>query len=313
VEPITVAVVADRAFSRQLAVVLAGISRCSAGAPYRVFVLHDGYEPELVGKVEPSAGPDVAVEWLDARTTTLDQGLRPDHITLSALYRLRLGEVLPADVDRVLYLDADIVVRNSLGALWTVDLGDSILAAVRDPVLGWFGSPNNVDWRHFGIDPAAPYFNAGIMLIDLDAWRRDDFGSRTVELVTSHPFLDADQGALNVAAVDRWVRLPPHWNLQGGHLRSEQSHAWVVEPTDALDLALQTPSIVHYNGGKWRRPWEDRLPLPQPPVHPMRQLWFEDLDRTAWAGWRPVERRASRMSGISRRIVRAGRTLAGNE
>ena len=311
-DAITIAVAADHTYQRQLAVVVSGISRCSAGRPHRVFVLHDGYEAELVARVEQAAGEHVQLDWLDARSAALERAILPPRLPMSTLYRLQLPELLPPEVERVIYLDADTVVRAPLDELWNVDLGASLLGAVRDPVLGWVGAPNTVDWRRFGLPPDLPYFNAGVLVVPLAAWREQQLGEHLVELVTTHRFRDADQGALNVAVEGRWLRLAPTWNVQGGHLAADRSHASVVETTDALDDAVQHPSIVHFNWGFWRRPWDDRTANSQFPPHELSGLWYEELDRTAWTGWRPDLRRPSRTAVMRRRLGAARRALVGD-
>ena len=128
-------------------------------------------------------------------------------------------------------------------------------------------------------------------------------------LIRGYRFGDADQAALNVVVNGNWKRLHPRWNVQGGHLDSSESHAWVVESIDAMQAATTNPAIVHFNMGIWRRPWHDRsIGGPQRP-HPYHEAWFEDLDRTAWAEWRPNDARPSRLGGIARRARRAGNVL----
>ena len=68
---ITVAVAADKAFARQLAVVVAGLTRSRGDAPYEVFAIHDGYPAALMSRVEASAGDGVTVRWIDGRSPHL--------------------------------------------------------------------------------------------------------------------------------------------------------------------------------------------------------------------------------------------------
>src|SRR5436190_1124169 len=140
-DEITIALAANGAFSRQLAVVVAGISRSASNVPHRVYVLHDGYDEALMARVGKSATGSVNLCWIDATSATLSAAQLPAYLPIATLFRLRIEELLPPTVERLIYLDTDIAVRESLSALWAHDLGDSLLAAVRDPVVPWAASP----------------------------------------------------------------------------------------------------------------------------------------------------------------------------
>jgi lipopolysaccharide biosynthesis glycosyltransferase len=278
---VSVALAADRAFCRQIAVVLAGVSRLTQNTSIRVFVLHDGYDDELIGRVAKSVRADVELCWIDARSAAVDAALLPAYLPSAAVYRLRVEELLPRSVERLIYLDADMAVRESLSGLWAHDLGDHLLAAVRDPVAPWAASPRALDWQQFGLAPETPYFNSGVMLIPLGRWREENVSRRALELLRRHRLKHADQCALNILAAGNWMMLSPSWNLQGGHLTGAGSLAWVTEAREVLEEAQRAPAIIHYNHSDWKPPWDAES------THPHRAAWYEDLDRTGWAGWRP--------------------------
>jgi lipopolysaccharide biosynthesis glycosyltransferase len=305
-----VVVAADAAFCRQLAVVLVGLSRTSK-CPWRVFVLHDGYDSDLMTKVALGADENISIEWISVESASFDDVELSDLYPRSTLFRLLLGSLLPDDVQRLIYLDSDTAVRAPLDELWDVELGDHVLAAVRDPVIPWAGMPGLLDWRTLGVRPDSPYFNAGVLVIPIERWRQQDLFARTMALMTSHLFKDADQGALNVVVDGAWLALDPRWNLQAGHIVPDESMAFVVESPGMLEKARSDPAVVHFNSGFRRRPWEDRAAHWELPPHELRDLWFEDLDHTAWAGWRPDDSRPSRAAGLLRRASKAQRALAG--
>jgi lipopolysaccharide biosynthesis glycosyltransferase len=143
------------------------------------------------------------------------------------------------------------------------------------------------------------------MLVSLDRWRSEEVGRQALRLLAEHTFRYGDQCALNVVAAQRWDALEPHWNLQSGHL-PDDSLAWITEETEDLERARRNPTVIHYTyffGQK--KPWEADCSA----VH--RDAWFEALDRTAWAGWRPGETRPNPARVAARRVKRAGRVLVG--
>jgi lipopolysaccharide biosynthesis glycosyltransferase len=298
---IPVVLAADKNFCRQLAVVVAGISRHASVSEYTVFVLHDGYDDNLKRRVAESTGTAVELLWIDARSSVLDRANVPHYMARACLYRLMLEELLPPEIERVIYLDTDTVVRGRLDELLEAELGNSVLGAVRDAGIPWATAPGGLVWQTLNVSPTAPYFNSGVLVIPLARWRVEAVSARALTLLSEHRMNYADQCALNVVCAEAWSRLPPRWNLQAAHLRDDGTLAWVVEARDELVFARENPTIVHYNKSGWSRPWESNA------SHPLRDLWLEDLDRTSWAGWRPKQ--DGPVGGTWKRVRRAGRAL----
>ena len=66
------------------------------------------------------------------------------------------------------------------------------------------------DWEERGLDPAAPAFNGGVLLIDNDRWIRHGISAKIAADLRRKPEAArfADQGALNAVLHDRWIALP---------------------------------------------------------------------------------------------------------
>lgn len=165
-------------------------------------------------------------------------------------YRIFLPELLP-DVDRILYLDADAVVADGLPPLWSTDLGDSYVAAV-----------TNVFERHYahrpaeiGLDGEAAYFNAGVLLFNLDAMRRDGCSDALLTHGRSHArsLTWRDQDALNAVLAPRRLRLHPRWNCMNSIL----IFPWAEDlfGADAVQEARERPGIRHFEGPGLNKPW----------------------------------------------------------
>ena len=91
--------------------------------------------------------------------------------------KLLLAERLPADLQRVIWLDCDLVVLADAGRLWDENLNGHHALATKDAVVPLVSSPSGVaGWKELGIPADASYFNAGVMSIDLTLWRRDRCG-----------------------------------------------------------------------------------------------------------------------------------------
>jgi lipopolysaccharide biosynthesis glycosyltransferase len=90
------------------------------------------------------------------------------HISSATYLRLLCGALLPQEIDRILYLDCDVIVVSALEELFATDLGNCTIAAVRDAYIGTHKLPTHLDML-----PTAQidYFNSGVMLIDLARYR----------------------------------------------------------------------------------------------------------------------------------------------
>lgn len=141
-------------------------------------------------------------------------------------------DILP--VERVLYLDADVLVQGSLQELWHVDMMGKAIGAAID-----IGFPMG----HDAIS-RAPYFNAGVLLMDLTKMRSGSAGLKEVALQKKSSRF-ADQDALNVHFKDDWHEFSLSWNAQG---LGTYADCPSPERRD-LDLAaMKEPQIVHFTG-----------------------------------------------------------------
>ena len=136
------------------------------------------------------------------------------------------------------------------------------------------------NWRELGLDPAAPYFNSGVMVLNVQRMREERIEIELLDCLKQNEryVWCWDQYALNVVFANHWKPLPLRWN-QGAHFfefPDEQSSP--LNSTEFLQ-AREHPAIVHFTT-EWK-PWHygNR--------HPLKHLFFEQLDQTAWKGWRP--------------------------
>jgi lipopolysaccharide biosynthesis glycosyltransferase len=294
-DTISVVMAADENYAMQLAVTLASIATAPDATTCSAYVLHDGIPSGVRHKVEASCRGVIDVEWISLDPGAFDSVGTDARLPTSTLYRLLMPDALPPNVDRIVYLDCDLIVHHDLRPLWETALDGSPCAAVRDARIVSIGAPDGPPWRALGLDPHEPYFNAGVMLADLGAWRSEGIGARTLELMRAHAVPQNDQGALNAILSGRWKRLAPRWNLQGSHFVGRNNLAWTVEPIDELDTAYEDPAIVHFSG--LNKPWNPRF------EHPRRDDWFAALQQTPWAGWTPPRAIVRRTVGRARRAV----------
>lgn len=174
---------------------------------------------------------------------------RKTHLNQSTYYRLILSKILPDNLDKVLYLDGDIIVRHSLLPLWNTNLKDYAVAASTDFYSGVIQFYNRLRYpSQYG------YFNAGVLLINLDYWRTHDVQISFFRFMKEHPdsIYFHDQDVLNAVFYNNKLSLPIKYNLMTLFLSKwPQFDYWKYQKQ--LSEAIEDPVIIHYSGEK---PWE---------------------------------------------------------
>ena len=185
----------------------------------------------------------------------------PDTATLASLPRnstfppetafpLLLPQLLPESVERVLFLDPDLLVLDDIGTIWEMDLAGNFVGAVADQAIPFASSPRGVNARRESdIPDDAPYFNAGVLLIDLEKWRSNDIAGQARRYLERNNVDFFHQEALNAVLWDKWLKLDERWNL----IASLTSRSYSAN--DAR--AIENPGIVHF-AGKFK-PWRIRV------------------------------------------------------
>ena len=134
-------------------------------------------------------------------------------------YRVWLGQVLPSEVERLLYLDCDVLVQGDITELWSLDMTDSLAAVVWDPAqrVEGFRKPLVENGHRFGFPFRweDPYFNSGVLFVDLNKWREEKIGETIHQVFFGNTQWSRfnDQDPLNLVLNGRTVPLPPSWNL----------------------------------------------------------------------------------------------------
>ena len=193
-----------------------------------------------------------------------------EHTKIASYLRLLATHLLPEDLDRVLYLDADLIVRADLSPFYFQDLGNNYVAAIaQHPVQGRS--------ERLGMDPAVEYFNAGVLLINLDLWRAEDLGNRTLQFAIDNAdaIEMADQDALNGTCDGRVLLSSQRYNAGEWVFHDFSAEELATTPSE-LERARTDPAIAHYTGSS--KPWDGSSP------HPFAHEYFVYLKRTLYYG-----------------------------
>ncbi len=191
------------------------------------------------------------------------------------LIRLVLDRLLPADVSRVLYMDGDTIVRGNLEKLWNTDMKDCSIGASIEPTC------SRERKEKLGLKNM-PYYNAGIMLIDLDNWRRHNTGKEILDYYrNSGGFLFAnDQDAINGSQKGKIITLSCTYNYHNTYdiynYGIFKYCDYKVPSKQEMKQIKENPCIIHYLGEE--RPWR------MGNTHRFRDDYFYYLNQTPWKG-----------------------------
>lgn len=272
--PLSLACAADAEYIPHCAAMLHSLAVHDDPQGLRIHFLHDEELDERLLAQLGQYAIDLGLGWAPCLVADDVRFRFPFHHRFGrvAWYRVALPELLP-DVDRILYLDSDLIVTDSLELLGSIDLGSAALAAVTNPLY----PGTSLDFlRELGVPSAHDYFNTGVMLMNLSAWRQEQLGAKLQSFIDRGRGLELwpDQTALNAVLWHRRLPLPPRWNAQNTifDLRPKQ----LPFSLDDIELARRSPAVVHFIGPY--KPWHHRS------KHPLRSLYFDHLDQTPWAG-----------------------------
>lgn len=192
------------------------------------------------------------------------------------LARLVMDRLLPEDMERVLYLDGDTIVRGDLRPLWTSDLKGCVIGACIEPTCS--------HERKEGLGlKGLPYFNAGVLLVDLSRWRAEGTGCRIVDYYRKNGgrLFANDQDAINGSLAGSICPLSVTYNYQNTYdlyryRLLEKNCDYPVPSREELDRIRRDPCIVHFLGEE--RPWRKGN------THRFRDEYLRYLGLTPWKG-----------------------------
>jgi len=162
------------------------------------------------------------------------------------LYRIFIPEVY-LNYKKCLYLDCDIIALDDIGKLYEIDLAEKVIGAVKNPC--------NEEFYQYIIQnikiPPFDYFNSGLLLIDMEKYRRLNIAGKVLEnyVESKDKYIFPDQDVLNVVCHGMIKYLPDEWNFEW-HCKCDDL---LEECREAYQKAEQAPRIIHFTDDK--KPW----------------------------------------------------------
>lgn len=207
---------------------------------YRIIVLNTGLESENILKVKRHEHSDFVIDFINISESIKKIKNRFKnlyHFSIVTYYRLFIASLFP-QYDKIVYLDCDLVTLGDISELYNVDLGDNILGAVPDQYVGNTNEFRLYAEKAIGVNPDT-YFNAGVLLINLKQFRKNNIEKKFTKFITEYDFdlLDPDQAYLNYLCFGKTYTLPNGWNKAPTEIPCEGNK-----------------NIVHY--ALYKKPWQ---------------------------------------------------------
>jgi lipopolysaccharide biosynthesis glycosyltransferase len=197
------------------------------------------------------------------------------HVSHAGLYRLSISDALPFKIEKILYLDCDIIINEDILNLWNTNISNYVIAAVEDAI------PFN---RHKALmlPEKSVYFNSGVLLMNLKRWRLFNTTEKVLKFMSDFPErrIYNDQDGLNAILHNSWRRLPPKYNQQSALFYLPYNRR--VYSKEEYVEACKRPVIIHYTGViKNTKPWDyiDN--------HPFKKYYYKYIKLTIWDKYKP--------------------------
>ena len=215
----------------------------------------------------------------------------------AANMRLFLADIIPEDVNRLLYLDSDTIVEGKLDGIMEMDLGDCPIAMVIDS-LGFAHK------RELGL--VGNYYNSGTIIFQMNIWREEAYTEqiiRHIREVRSH-YPMPDQDILNLVCANKIYTLNPKYNLQPIHVifpwrlyrRIYRDKQYYTQ--DEMEEALSDPIIYHFFRFCGEFPWNRNN------VHPDTELFDRYLACSPWKNYIKIEADLGILFKIEKRLYK---------
>jgi len=271
-DTINIVTACDNTYVQHTGVFLKSLLATNPNVEFRLFILvPDDFIHR--GSLERNLDPFM-LEFLAINLSETVSLKVSEHISAATYFRLFIDKLMPTDINRIIYLDSDILITGPVNELWAVDLEEYELAAVTNAI-----NTDQTVRRRLGMAATSKYFNAGVLLIDLVRWKNSRVGERGLDFVLKNPdfVIRHDQEALNHVINGHFKELTKEWNFQDADIKRGQDGKYSADDIRELGAA----KIIHFS---WKsKPWHylDN--------HPMKALYWDYLRQTDWRDYRPPD------------------------
>ena len=271
-QTMNILVTLDRGYLSPLRVMLFSLLESNPDAAFHLYVLHSSLTEEDLSMLASLAD---AGRWkvtgVEASDPRLEDAPTTDRSPKEMYYRIFAAKYLPQELDRVLYLDPDLIVNLPLEELYRTDMGNCLFAAATHVQ----EASRKLNELRLDMEEGGVYINSGVMLLNLPLLRQEQDYEEVFRYIDSHKkyLVLPDQDIISGLYAGRILELDPfRYNM------TEKLFALRVK-SDAwhnLDWVRENSAIIHYCGRN--KPWKPGY------LGKLNVFYDETLRRMASAG-----------------------------
>jgi lipopolysaccharide biosynthesis glycosyltransferase/sulfatase maturation enzyme AslB (radical SAM superfamily) len=196
------------------------------------------------------------------------------NFSIETYFRLFLPQVLP-NYKKILYLDADMVVRHDIAELFDIDLEGNFLGAVRDPIITGSQESSVFNTKEYmsklGIKNAYNYFQAGVLILDLE--KLSSISKNMIEYAASNECMLVDQDVLNLFCQGKVKFIDNIWNVDVNTIAMSVIDSAPPDVKKRYISNRENAYIYHFAGDI--KPWKDTS-------HEFANYFWEMARKTCW-------------------------------
>jgi lipopolysaccharide biosynthesis glycosyltransferase len=289
-KPITIVVASDDNYLVLLAALINSIElNLKEGNSIDLWVIEDNVSETNKAKLQSSINDAITQLHWQSMNEVIPRGIElpldRSSYPLNIYMRLFIPYFIPSQVEKVLYLDVDMIVQKDISTLYAADLGDALVGAVLDPRIitfdnSWGGVLN---YAELGLDAKTRYFNTGLLLIPTKKWLEENIPVRIINCIEENKkFANyPDQYGMNVVLANQWLELDPLWN-----------HFCTIEHPNPylIHFVQRKPIFKSYNNSE-----------------KYQKIFYQYLSNTAWKNEKPrgeSGRYLKKLKNISDKILK---------
>lgn len=190
------------------------LANASKGYDYKIYVITTNLDEQYQKRIKEYESEHVEINIVQLREELLkitEKFHVRDYYSLETYYRFFIADLFP-QYDKVLYMDCDIAVVGDIAELYNTQMEGNLLCAVQEEVMAEVDVFGSYVEQALGVN-RHEYFNAGIMLMNLDAFRKEKIQEQFLDLLSRYKFrVTQDEDYLNVICKGRVKLLDLGWN-----------------------------------------------------------------------------------------------------
>lgn len=269
---------ADSNYFTQVATLLESLNRSQTEA-VSLTVVGTGWNDSQKKKLSDIAKNYITIDFKKVNAEEFSDIKLSHGFPLATVYNLIGPKFFFSELSKIIYLDADMLIVDSLSEIWKKDFAQSV-AAVNDSHIGVIGNPSMWrPWREVEVNPLAKYLNTGFMVINVKKWNNNKITEKCFDLLYEYEMPCIDQDALSLVLNGDYEALHPRFNLMPYHMMPKLRYSDLVDESEDVVSAIKMPAVIHFHRSFFGKPWNFGC------SHPAVKLWRE-LASKSDPGWK---------------------------